>query len=64
MRQKWRAVALELELTLVGEPGAAVPAFRPLETLMIAPQNRYKRIFILHNGAPVTEQPIAVRPAY
>ena len=58
------ADALELELTLEGETGAAVPSFRSLETLMIVPQHRYKRIYVLHQGAPVAEQPITVRPAY
>ena len=56
--------ALELELSLTGDAVEAAPAYRPLETLVIVPIYRYKRVYILHKGAPVTERPIEVRPAY
>ena len=58
--------ALEVALSFSGEDGAAAaePAYRAVETLIIVPMHKYKRVYILHKGAPVSEQPIAVRPAY
>lgn len=60
--------ALEVELSFQGDAGVsaavAAPAFRSIETLIIVPMHKYKRIYVLHQGAPVSEQPISVRPAY
>lgn len=60
------AEALEFELELVKkeEAGTTEVAYRDVEQLFIIPMRRYKRIYILYDGAPIDAEPIRIEPTY